>query len=404
MENIKIQDNWYIKPLELPNVEKFVSDINNISFATTGFVHAWESNLFFDEACQLIINAIKLFQLGYFDCAFYSLRQSIETSIGIIYLTANPNKEDEWKTLLSGFESGKMTDWLKNNEPTFMDIREKMHSFFDNVWNVQKRMNKYIHKQGYASFYQVTRNPFLVQQKGTSESQIIMDFEYYLKLCIGAVAIYRLAIDALPVVLMDEDIRLRTGDLITEPYSQEFVDTYIGSENIEAFKTTKIYKDFYESLHRNEKQKDAVYDLIHFQYYNREKMDDYMAQLHLCSFTDRIAMCLYTISVKISHVFVDGIHWYHSDVKSSNNDKSITVGLSYFEDFFSDTENDFNKCYYNVFLSRCQINGNYTYFEHNEMLSANEIECVRLVAIKLSDLACQIEKELSSLINNLTKP
>ena len=75
-----------------------------------------------------------------------------------------------------------MTDWLKNNEPTFMDIREKMHGFFDNVWNVQKRMNKYIHKQGYASFYQVTRNPFLVQQKGTSESQIIMDFEYYLKL------------------------------------------------------------------------------------------------------------------------------------------------------------------------------------------------------------------------------
>lgn len=404
MENIVIQDNWYIKPLELPNVEKFVSDINNISFATTGFVHVWESNLFFDEACQLIINAIKLFQLGYFDCAFYSLRQSIETSIGIIYLTANPNKEDEWKTLLSGFESGKMTDWLKNNEPTFMDIREKMHGFFDNVWNVQKRMNKYIHKQGYASFYQVTRNPFLVQQKGTSESQTIMDFEYYLKLCIGAVAIYRLAIDALPVVLMDEDIRLRTGDLITEPYSQEFVDTYIGSENIETFKTTEIYKDFYESLHRNEKQNDAVYDLIHFQYYNREKMDDYMAQLHLCSFTDRIAMCLYTISVKISHVFVDGIHWYHSDVKSSNNDKSITVGLSYFEDFFSDTENDFNTCYYNVFLSRCQINGNYTYFEHNEMLSANEIECVRLVAIKLSDLACQIEKELSSLVNNLSKP
>ena len=404
MENIVIQDNWYIKPLELPNVEKFVSDINNISFATTGFVHAWESNLFFDEACQLIINAIKLFQLGYFDCAFYSLRQSIETSIGIIYLTANPNKEDEWKTLLSGFESGKMTDWLKNNEPTFMDIREKMHGFFDNVWNVQKRMNKYIHKQGYASFYQVTRNPFLVQQKGTSESQIIMDFEYYLKLCIGAVAIYRLAIDALPVVLMDEDIRLRTGDLITKPYSQEFVDTYIGSENIEAFKTTEIYKDFYESLHRNEKQNEAVYDLIHFQYYNREKMDDYVTQLHLCSFTDRIAMCLYTISIKISHVFVDGIHWYHSDVKSSNNDKSITVGLSYFEDFFSDTENDFNKCYYNVFLSRCQINGNCTYFEHNEILSEYEIECVKLVAIKLSDLACQIEKELSSLINNLTKP
>ena len=37
-------------------------------------------------------------------------------------------------------------------------------------------------------------------------------------------------------------------------------------------------------------------------------------------------------------------------------------------------------------------------------ISENEIECVRLVAIKLSDLACQIEKELSSLVNNLSKP
>ena len=400
MENIAIQDNWYIKPLELPNVEKFVSDINNISFATTGFVHAWESNLFFDEACQLIINAIKLFQLGYFDCAFYSLRQSIETSIGIIYLTANPNKEDEWKTLLSGFESGKMTDWLKNNEPTFMDIREKMHGFFDNVWNVQKRMNKYIHKQGYASFYQVTRNPFLVQQKGTSESQIIMDFEYYLKLCIGAVAIYRLAIDALPVVLMDEDIRLRTGDLITEPYSQEFVDTYIGSENIEAFKTTDIYKSFYESLKINEKQNEAVYNLIHLQYYNREKMDDYEAQLHLCSFADRVVMCLFTISNKISQVFVDGIHWYKSDVISNNKDKPITMGLSYFENLFSNKNNDFNLCYHNAFLSRCQINRNYTYFEHNEILGEKEIECVKLIASQLSNLANEMDRYFSSLVSS----
>ena len=400
MENIKIQDNWYIKPLELCNAEKYIVDINNISLATTGFVHAWESNLFFDEACQLIINAIKLFQLGYFDCAFYSLRQSIETSIGIIYLTANPNKEDEWKTLLSGFESGKMTDWLKNNEPTFMDIREKMHGFFDNVWNVQKRMNKYIHKQGYASFYQVTRNPFLVQQKGTSESQIIMDFEYYLKLCIGAVAIYRLAIDALPVVLMDEDVRLRTGDLITKPYSQEFVDTYIGNENIEAFKTTDIYKSFYESLQRNEKQNEAVYNLIHFQYYNREKMDDYEAQLHLCSFTDRVVMCLFTISNKISQVFVDGIHWYYSDVRSNNKDKPITMGLSYFEDLFSNIENDFNLHYHNAFLSRCQINGNYTYFEHNEILGEKEVECVKLIANQLSNLANELDRYFSSLVGS----
>ena len=398
METIAENDIWYVKPLELPDAEKYISDIYNITFAATGSVHAWKSNLFFDEACQLIINAIKLFQLGYYDCAFYSLRQSIEMSIGIIYLTANPSKEDEWKKLCDGFESGFMTNWLKRNEPVFKDIRNKMTGFFDNILNVKSKMNKYIHKQGYASFYKVTSNSIISQQKGIPEGQIQNDFESYLKVCIGAVSVYRLFIDALPVVLMDEDMLLRSGDFITEPYSQEFVETYIGQENLEAFKTTEIYNGFCESLRENEKQNDAVFDLIHYQFYNRKKFDDYMEQFDLCSFTDRVAMCLFTISDKISQVFVEGIYLYASDVKSNSNSHILTIGSSFYEDIFSNANNDFNQCYHNVFLSRCLINDKYTYFEHNEELVENEIENVRCAATKLSDLARQLEKELLSLI------
>ena len=127
-------------------------------------------------------------------------------------------------------------------------------------------------------------------------------------------------------------------------------------------------------------------------------MDDYEAQLHLCSFTDRIVMCLCTVSTKISQVFVDGILWYHTDVNSNNENKSVTFGSTYFEDFFSNSQNDYNQRYYNVFLSRCLVNSNYTYFEHNEELTEDEIESVRLIATKLTELASQIEKELSALI------
>ena len=95
METSIERHNWYVKPIGIPNADGYITDLNNISLAVTGFVHAWESNLFFGEASQLIVNAIGLFQLGYFDCAFYSLRQSIEISIGTIYLTANPSKENE---------------------------------------------------------------------------------------------------------------------------------------------------------------------------------------------------------------------------------------------------------------------------------------------------------------------
>lgn len=394
MEKV-IHDNWYINPIEFPNADDYVIDIYNISQAKTGFIHAWDSNLFFEEASQLLVNAIRLFRIGYFDCAFYSLRQALELSIGTIYLTENPEKKGDWRSLKSGFESNTMPKALKEKETTFKDMTEKMSAFFDKIRSTQKAIHKYVHKQGYASFYQVRRNPFLLKQKNIRKEDLLEDFESYLKVCIGAVAVYRLSIDALPIVLMDEEMLTRSGDLITAPYSEEFVDKYIGHDNIDAFKTTQIYKDFCASLSINEKQNEAVFNLIHWNYFDRGRMDDYNAQLHLCTFTDRIAMCIFTISEKISQVFVDGIHWYNSDVKSDNQKREITIGSSYYEELFLTSANNYNQPNHNVYLSRCQINNDYTYFEHNEKLTGNEIECVKLVATKLSDMVDQVENEIS---------
>ena len=397
MENV-IYDNWYVNPIEFPKAEEYVMDIYNISQANTGFVHAWDSNLFFEEASQLLVNAIRLFQMGYFDCAFYSLRQSLELSIGTIFLIENPDKKEDWQSLKNGFESNTMPKKLKEKETAFKNMTEKMVVFFGKIRNTQKAIHKYVHKQGYASFYQVRRHAFLLKRKNIKKEDLVEDFEKYLKVCIGAVAVYRLSIDALPVVLMDEDILLRSGDFITAPYSEEFVDKYIGKDNLDAFKATEIYKDFCASLRNKEKQNEAVFHLIHEQYYNRNYMDDYMAQLHLCSFVDRIAMCIFTISDKISQIFVDGIHWYVSEIKSNNKNRGITLGSSYYDELFSKSESNYNLPYFNVYLSRCFINKDYTYFEHNEVLSEEEIKCLDIVAVKLSETEKQVEINIESQI------
>lgn len=401
MENI-VHNNWYVNPIELLNADDYVMDIYNISQANTGFIHAWDSNLFFEEATQLLVNAIRLFQMGYFDCAFYSLRQSLELSIGTIFLTENPNKKKDWQSLKSGFESNTMPKALKEKDTTFKDMTEKMPVFFGKIRNVQKAIHKYVHKQGYASFYQVRRNPFLLEQKDIKKENLVEDFEKYLIVCIGAVAIYRLSIDALPVVLMDEEMLFRSSDFITAPYSEEFVEKYIGLDNLRDFKKTEIYKDFCTFLLEHEKQNEAMFNLIHWQYFDRGRMDDYNVQLHLCTFTDRIAMCLFTISEKISQVFVDGIHWYTSDVKSDNHKRGITIGASYFEALFSDNSNS-NLAYHNVYLSRCLINGDYTYMEHNEPLSKEELSCIEIVVEKLSETANQYEKNWESFLEKAKK-
>jgi len=101
---------------------------------------------FFEEASQLLVNAIRLFRIGYFDCAFYSLRQTLELSIGTIYLTENPEKKGDWQSLKSGFESNTMPKELKNKNNPFKDITEKMPAFFNKIRSTQKAIHKYVHK------------------------------------------------------------------------------------------------------------------------------------------------------------------------------------------------------------------------------------------------------------------
>ena len=203
---------WKVRKFVLPNASDYLWDIENITWAQTGLIDAWEANRFFDEASQMIANSIFLFQKGFFDAAFYSLRQSIEISLGTLYLTANPEKMKEWEKLEPGFESGKMAKYLQKHEPVFKELKTKMSAFFENIRDAQKKTNKYVHKQGYSSFYTTQRYSWSDHREDKVYLKIVADFEETLKVAIGAVAMYRLAIDPLPVILMDEEMIMRSGD------------------------------------------------------------------------------------------------------------------------------------------------------------------------------------------------
>lgn len=274
---------WKVRKFILPNASKYLWDIDNIRWAETGLINAFGSNRFFDEASQMIANSIYLFQEGFFDAAFYSLRQSIEISIGTLYLTANPEKMNEWKKLEPGFESGRMANFLQKQEPIFKEIRTKMSTFFDNIHAIQKKTNKYVHKQGFFSFYTTQRLCWSDHREKEIYNKIVTDLEETLKVAIGAVAVYRLAIDPLPIILMDTELMTHSVDFVTEPYSKEFVDKYIGLENIELYKQTEIYQDYKEWLMSQEKQNEAVYNIIHWQMIDRNKINDILEQIHLLS-------------------------------------------------------------------------------------------------------------------------
>lgn len=89
---------------------------------------------------------------------------------------------------------------------------------------------------------------------------------------------------------MDEELMMRSADFITQPYSEEFVAEYIGYNNIELYKQTNLYQDYKESILAHEKQNESVYDIIHYQIIDRNKFKDITQQIHLLSYTDRLAV------------------------------------------------------------------------------------------------------------------
>ena len=374
---------YEVTPIYFPQGEEYISDIELITMSSTGIIDAQITNMMLDESCIMLINAIKTFRFGFFDCAFYSLRQTIELSIGGIYLFSDNKKIIDWNNGKNGFEKGHMTSQLlKDEKSDYKDVRNKLNFYFDNLRNTQLKIDKYVHKQGFTTFYTYHGRTANYDKKHTE--RLIRDFERYLKECIGAVAIYRLVIDPLPILLMDDEIEMRTPDFITEPFGQDFINKYIPCEVINAYKKTNIYQGYYEDLSNREKQNEAVYSLIHWQAINRGYMEDYLNQIHLLSMHDRLALVIVFSSSQVSNCYLmNGCLWYYTEVNSQRGRSSITFGNDYFQQFFTDNKN-YNQSFENVYISRCFAFGETHYFEHNEPLMEQEIDLLEQMVSEIN--------------------
>jgi len=191
-EYIKFKEIENITPFLLENKEQYYYDLMNIEDSWTGRIDAMFSNEFFREAVQMIINAIVLFEKGYVDCAFYSLRQSMEISTTIIYFVDNSEAQrkseiKKWKDQERFPMHNQMINELKNRKLVFYDLKEKMSDFFNNVEKAKQRLNKYVHKQGLDKFYVHIKHPLNKIQKEKRNKKVTKDFTEFLNMSIGVV-------------------------------------------------------------------------------------------------------------------------------------------------------------------------------------------------------------------------
>jgi hypothetical protein len=385
LDFMKWKESENIIPSVLEEKKQYYLDLMNIENSWTGRIDVLFSNNFFKETVQLIINAIVLFEKGYFDCAFYSLRQSLEISTTAVYFVddTSENRKQEIRKWIKQdrFPMHKqMTDNLQKRQTVFADIREKMVLYFEEIEGTKQKLNKYVHKQGYDKFYIWHTTSENMENR---KRKLIADFNEFLIKCIGAVAVYRLAIDPLPLLLADEDIYNRTGQLMTEGYSEDFIEKYIGINHIEAYKETDLYKTNYEILMTSEEMLPSVLNLVKNDYVDRTKIDEILSQRHLLSGHHMVALALMAYSENISRIYCfRGLHWFFSDTHSN---RTKTAWSSQDFDRVKNGSKKYNVNYDEAFLSYLKVGDEDYYMEHNLEFTESEISDLEKLGVFLTN-------------------
>lgn len=388
------REEQHLIPIKIENKDEYYLDLWDVVDSQSGRADIIYSNNFFFEAKNLITNAIVLFEKGYFDCAFYSLRQSIEVSLTIAFLADDNDvknrsqKHREWNNKEYFPVVSKMTKLLNGRKLNYSDIKDKMSIFFEKLDQEMDRMNKYVHKQGYNTFYN--------HKSAEKINELKKDFISSLEMSISAIAIHRLVIDPMPLLLMDEKIYQKSGDMVTEAFSEVFLNKYL-SNYIGQFKETQMYINYYNYFDSKETMSPSVLDIVKNQFVNREKFEEINSQIHLLTIFDRLAVAHFVLSNKISQIHIGpiGLIWYFSDVKSnhissgfdSNNLNTVKA-----------SNQRINYPFDNVFQSYFRVIDEDIFLEHNVPLDDDEIEILNIIHDQFEVSIAEANNKIEQLI------
>lgn len=168
--------------------------------------------------------------------------------------------------------------------------------------------------------------------------------------------------------------------MVTEPFSVDFVDKYIGRDNIENFKKSQIYQDYYGVLIQNEERLPSVLDVVKIQYIDRGKINEILSQKHLLNRADLVAVLISSFSPKVTIIYCGelGLIFYFTNIKSVRK----RTGFSS-EDLKKIKKSNFNPNtkYDEAYLTYIIIDDEDYFIEHNNEF--NEVELRKLKGIDL---------------------
>ncbi len=380
----------YLRPVRIENKEYYYSLIYEISESlTSGIIvdlfHSNKINMIITEAGQSLANSIRLYELGYFDDAYYSMRSAIE--LATIMLDVGDNEYEKMVNNMNLFSNKQYRNfrastlrYLKDNGIEFRDVANKMPNFVNEINNTCIKLNNFVHKTGFDNFYGIGN-----YYNDNFHKKQLDDFENNLISSIRIVAIMRLVIDPFPLLLADEEIYYRSPNTMTYPFNEKLLEV-MGEESIAEFKNTDVYKSYEEELMKLEKRNQDVNNVVMADYIDLNNLENIYLQKHLLNGHELKYVDIASCSEKIILIISDN---GFSRYSTSSNTHEILCNHTDIN--LKDSSENFNIKYNSIYVSILQHSKdkiseftgkiNYIYIFHLKRF--NKIEINKLNSLKL---------------------
>lgn len=380
----------YLRPVKIENKEYYYSLIYEISESlTSGIIvdlfHSNKINMIITEAGQSLANSIRLYELGYFDDAYYSMRSAIE--LATIMLDVGDNEYEKMVNNMNLFSNKEYRNfrastlrYLKDNGIEFRDVANKMPNFVNEINNTCIKLNNFVHKTGFDNFYCI-RNYY----NENFHKKQLDDFENNLISSIRIVAIMRLVIDPFPLLLADEEIYYRSPNIMTYPFNEKLLEV-MGEGSVAEFKNTDVYKSYEEELMKLEKRNQEVNAVVMANYIDSDNLENIYLQKHLLNDHELKYVDIASCSEKIILIISDN---GFSRYSTSSNTHEILCNHTDIN--LKDSSENFNIKYDSIYVSILQHSKdkiseftgriNYIYIFH--LTRFNKMEINKLNSLKL---------------------
>ncbi len=379
-------------PIDLDNKEDYYRMVYSIYSSLTSeividFINSNRINLFIMESAQVLANSIRLFELGYFDAAYYSMRTSIEV-FTVLFDVYDYDDEKIMKNMGKFVKNEyfvrrkQIIDYLSKNGIVFADIKEKMPNFLKEMEDTSQKLNNRVHKSNFDNFY--IKHKIKCQNENYRANQA-NEFISLLEKSIKIVAVMRLILDPIPLLMDDEEIAYRIPNLMTYSFSKDLLEL-IGEKTLLEFKSTEKFIGFKEWIMGFEKRNEYVDAVVMYEFIDLNNLDEIYKQKELLSKYDLMNVNIAGCSNKIIEIIsYNGFDRYRT---SSNNFNGVICNpLRY--DQLKNLVEYFNLEYDEIFVSILNRNPNFDslqtidliYIFHNEKFTQEEID--NLVSVDL---------------------